>query len=218
MLLTHTQGSTAVPEAAIADISETGQANAITDIVVDDDQCWQLPRDLSVWEPQLAEALPLGGLEEVRLECMCLPPGFVQDVVSFVVEQDSQSHGAFPVSALEMVFVLLRRDGFLFPAVDRTSGKWADAATLPFRPHAVTVAVQFRLVKQVLRGLAKTCKRDDLLVTGFDLVSLGVCFPLFGMIFGCDASILFQARQDLFSFTSRRPLRVAADLARPFRG
>ena len=145
-------------------------------------------------------ALPLRGMERVCRECSSLPPDFVQEVASFLLSQD-----AFPVSALEMVFVLLRSEWFQFPAVDPVSGGWADADTDPFRPHALTVAVQSRLVKQVFRAWARTCERDDLLISDIDLVSLGVCFRLMGLVCGVEASILFQARQDLFFYSEAAP-------------
>ena len=150
--------------------------------------------------------------------CKDLPPNFVREVATFFLDQDAAASYATPVSALEVVFILLRRDGFAFPATDPVTGVWADAETVPFRPPVLTIAVQHRLVKQVMRGIAKVCCEAVSVCHCIDLVSLGVHFPLFGLCFGCCFDLLQQARCDVFSFSAKRPLRVAADLARPFRG
>ena len=184
----------------------------------EEDLYWVLPQDSQLVPPSLAEALPLSGVAGIAQFCGDLPRSFVHEVATFVIEQDADASSASPVSALEAVFMLLRLRGFDFPATDPVTGRWVAAETVPFRPPCLTVAVQLRLVRQVLRGIAKACSGADFIVTDISLVSLGVHFPLLGLRFGCGSALLQQARNDVFTFANRRPLRVAADLARPFRG
>ena len=102
---------------------------------------------------------------------MNLPRGFVEEVASLLLSQDTGSFEAFPVSALEMAFILWRLEDFQFPAGDLVSEDGTDAASVPFRPHDLTVAVQLRLIKQIFRSLAVACKQADFSVTDVNVIS-----------------------------------------------
>ena len=78
-----------------------------------------------------------------------------------------------------------------------------------------TVTVLLHYVKTFVGTLVRSFGLGDRLVSGIGLLSFGVHPPQKGISLGCSRASLVDMRQELSTFTSARPIRVAADLARP---
>ena len=123
-----------------------------------------------------------------------LPLSFVSFMWQFILDQDSQGCSFFAVSSYELVAMLYQTEDFSFPAISPTSGRWVDAQTVLFGPEKLAFAVQLRLVKKAVVAILRRVNLESFWGDNWDRT----------------------ARLLLKAFTARRPIRTAADLARPF--
>ncbi|CAE7325636.1 unnamed protein product [Symbiodinium sp. CCMP2456] len=180
-------------------------------VVPDEPEC----RPMAVPRRCEIEAIvPVGWAQQVLTCTADLPGEFVLRLCRFVFEQDAAAAQAFQVTWLELVFMLEATGDFVYPVVGDKGG-WVSSATVAFLPPPPTVAGRLTLVRRALRRALKCLRLQGLFVSGIDRSDLGVGFPLDGIVFGAEDSLLLRARAALGRFAQGRRVHTRAALARP---
>ena len=91
-------------------------------------------------------------------------------------------------------------------------------ANTPIHAYMHTHIQVYIIYIYIYRVFCKAGGLTNLIVEGVDLLVSGLHMPHWGVRVGFDTDRLVRARQALLSFTAARPVRTAADLARPYRG
>ena len=163
---------------------------------------------------EIEAVVPVGWMQQVAACVTDLPSDFVLDLCRFVFVQDSAAEQAFEVTWLELVFMLEASGGFVYP-VASVKGGWVSPASVAFLPPPPTVAGRLTIVRRALRQALKCLRLQCLFVSGVDRSDLGVGFPLDGIVFGAEGSLLLRARAALGRFAQGRRVQTRAALARP---
>ena len=173
------------------------------------------PPTMGVWEDEtVTECLPLTWRQALSQVDFDVPREFVWDVWQVLRDWDAASETTFQVSWIELAF-MFSSAGLKFPATCPSTGRWVPAGSVVFRPPCLTLAVQLRMVKRVLLACIRHLGIQSCLVGSIDLSGLGVTRPFDGLMLKVGAEVVGNARRRLRSFCLHRPIRVAADLARP---
>ena len=124
--------------------------------------------------------------------------------------------GACKVSFLELaVFVATEGKKWVpMPHLHR-AGCWQDRDAFNFSDPNLGALV--RLIKAFFHSMDRCFSLDISWCKGINLSFLGVCTPQGGLILAISPDAANLSMDNLRSFTSRRPIRRANDLARPFR-
>ena len=142
-----------------------------------------------------------------------LPLGFVKQFLTWILKLDEQSADSTDVSYLELVLHYQQGNGQAFPIATPDGGFQVAHATTFARP---TVASQLRIAARVIQTFGRHFALVGFLTSGIDsLVGFGVHPPQRGVRIGCGNDTLRAMRSCVASFSAARPIRVAADLARP---
>ena len=166
---------------------------------------------------RISEHVPVGWRQVLRRTACRVPLSFICALLELLWQQDESSLEVYEVSWLELLFSLPHFAGSSlgFPVVCPHTGGWTSAGTSLFQDAPSTVAVQLRLVKEAIRFALDLLGLNFCLRSGLNRTEIGVCLPLDGIAIGYDAFILCKARSDLSDWTVARPIRSAADYARP---
>lgn len=143
-----------------------------------------------------------------------LPFSFLESIIHWINSHDDVDSPAVAVSLLEITVGLLRIDPITFPHRNPTSGKWhmRDRLTLYERP---TLAFYIGLVQKVFQFLARQSRHFDFILQSLDCSSMGVHVPQRGVALRLNTQLRADIKQVLAFFTASRPIRRAADMARP---
>ena len=166
-------------------------------------------------ESCLADLLPLGwraASKDVRLK---VPHEFACAILDYLLVQEDHASDAFPISWAELTVLLLRSGKVEFPVVCPVTGGWCISEGVSHQHARLTFAAQLRLLQETVSSVLKALGVTDILLDGISLASLGYFRPAKGLKLMVDPFDLLQARETLIRFTARRPIRTAADLARP---
>ena len=175
---------------------------------------------LPLSDPQVAlsDEMPVGWRQVLRAKTTTLPSWFIEDLVSFVCQQDQDNVDTFSISWLELLFALHLHTGdgkVSFPVYCSVSGSWQDGNNVPFGEVRLTASVQLRLVRDAMSFALNQLGLSSVLVDGLNCLEIGVHFPLKGFCAGFDPLLLSKARAGIADWAAARPIRSAADLARP---
>ena len=162
----------------------------------------------------LEEIMPVNWKERIEATEGRIPREFLVHVCQFLLNQDDQSVDAHHVSWLELVFMLHVEGSTVFP-VAHCQGTWVAASTLAFLPLPPTVAGRLYLVRKAVREVLAIFGADCLLIRALNRITLGVGFPLDGLVLGVNTALLQSARNLLIQFCSGRQVTSLAALARP---
>lgn len=143
-----------------------------------------------------------------------LPFSFLESIIHWINSHDDVDSPAVAVSLLEITVGLLRIGPITFPHRNPTSGKWhmRDRLTLYERP---TLAFYIGLVQKVFQFLARQSRHFDFILQSLDCSSMGVHVPQRGVALRLNTQLRADIKQVLAFFTASRPIRRAADMARP---
>ena len=170
-----------------------------------------------VWNTvALVDQMPIGWTLQAANFPSDLPRSFVTAVWSMILQQDVQHDLKRRISFIELVFLAKHLGCLNFPAYCPRTGGWIDAQHVPFRPERLTLAVQVKLFRRAVVAVLHHLGLGFLVLGGLDVDECGVLRPCDGLVIGVCPVSLHDARQHLCDFAARRPIRKAADLARPF--
>ena len=127
---------------------------------------------------------------------------------------DASFEATYQISWIELAF-MMSGAGLVFPATSPSTGRWVPTSSVVFRSPCLTLAVQLRMVKRVLLTCIRNLGILSCIVGSIDLSGLGVARPFDGLMLKVDAEVVGDARRRLRSFCLHRPIKAAADLARP---
>ena len=164
----------------------------------------------------LEEAIPLDWTSALTTLALGLPGDFVTSVWGFVLAQDRGHSSKFAISWLELTAVVDLEMSISFPAICPRTGRWISADALYFAPQGRTLSAKLGLVRKVVQAGLRCFGIQDCVVKNLDLTILGVHRPFDGFVIGIESQAILNARERLRSFCRTRPIRVAADMARPF--
>ena len=162
--------------------------------------------------PTLTTALVTTG--DLQVEPGRLPPAFYKELVGWLRRSGGPESRRTVCSFLEFVFLYAFVDSGLFP-FEEVGGRrvMRQVQDLFVRP---TVTTMVDMVRVALTDLCRQLDVDFVRVLSGVLLSLGIHTPMFGIPIDLNPSHLDLGRRLLRRWTSSRPIRRAADLARPF--
>ena len=142
------------------------------------------------------------------------PVVFLQNLLDWLRNHESDDQMAISVSFLEVTFAVLKVSPIHFPFRNPLNGVWMlqDRRSMFERP---TLTHFYRVICKVFRFLCRNWCDGFPLCRGLDRSSLGVTIPLEGIYLRLRPSTLAVVHEHLASFTFSRPIRRACDLARP---
>ena len=142
------------------------------------------------------------------------PVAFLQALLDWLRNHESDEQIAVSVSFLEVTFAVLKVSPTQFPFRNPTSGVWVmqDRRSMFERP---TLTHFYRVICKVFRYLCRNWCDGFPLRRGLDRSLQGVTIPLEGIFLRLRPSVLAAVHDHLASFTSTRPIRRAGDMARP---
>jgi hypothetical protein len=142
------------------------------------------------------------------------PISFLHALIAWIYSHDEVSEVPVAVSFLEVTVALVRVDPILFPHRDPVSGRWQiqEQSTLFERP---TLAHYLGIVQKTFLYLANLCGEFDPILRSITCARLGVHTPQKGILLRLTPDLRNAIGHCLACFTSRRPIRKSADLARP---
>jgi len=142
------------------------------------------------------------------------PISFLHALIAWIYSHDEVSEVPVAVSFLEITVALVRVDPILFPHRDPVSGRWQiqEQSTLFERP---TLAHYLGIVQKTFLYLANLCGEFDPILRSITCARLGVHTPQKGILLRLTPDLRNAIGHCLACFTSRRPIRKSADLARP---
>ena len=162
--------------------------------------------------PTLTTALVTTG--DLQVEPGRLPPAFYKELVGWLRRSGGPESRRTVCSFLEFVFLYAFVDSGLFP-FEEVGGRrvMRQVQDLFVRP---TVTTMVDMVRVALTDLCRQLDVDFVRVPSGVLLGLGIHTPMFGIPIDLNPSHLDLGRRLLRRWTSSRPIRRAADLARPF--
>ena len=167
---------------------------------------------LPIWRARdvdFADRLRLGWRQELAQHTQ-FPAKCTESVVQALLDLDTQGALCTAVSWVELAFIL-HLGGFQF--WHRPNGSWQPVGKTIHEPRPNLSAVIFFL-RRVIHWLLGHFGMSDCLVSGLDVSHLGVCLSQGGILLGIDSEVLQRAHEAVSNFV-RKPMRKAADFARP---
>ena len=165
---------------------------------------------------RLTDEAPLTWSVAVSHACDSFPDRFVQRVFQFLFEQDACTQDAYQLSWFELVVMFMQACGAAFPIRHLVTGQWIEPSASPLSRAPATLISQLRVFRHVSRRGLRALQLQGLFVDRIDLTSLGIGFPMDGVILGCDSEALQVACSAILSFCLGRTVQRLGALARPF--
>ena len=173
--------------------------------------CQRVERD-----DALADRFPLNWKRLVQHDPFHgLPACFISSLLEWLLLGDAQCSSAQAISWLELTVGLIL-GGVSFPVPSSTAGQWVPVENRPCCFERPTLARHIQLVKKVVQGASLKFGIEGWFVGGIDLVCCRVFPPQAGIWVGFPEGVFADTRTALVQWTASRPVRTAADLARPF--
>ena len=143
-----------------------------------------------------------------------IPPDFVVSLCKWIISHSGDDLPVYPLSFIELAFLLAKEPGFLFPFQSPGTGG-AEMSTLCRRFVRPTLSYLVKVVRDSLIPFLVGLDLEDLLFSQRNKVSLGIFTPASG-VFARLTAVTITAGQSLVQeFTSNRPIRRSCDVARP---
>ena len=177
----------------------------------------QVVRPLHSGEDWL-DGLPLGWMDKWRTvpESQSFPLDVVKPLVAFLFSLSDQAEGLVKLSWLEIA-ALLYVEKFVHPQLCVVDGSTVWSYTPPAAQTAqLTVAARVRYIKSVILALERVYSCGVGVFRGINCVDLGIHSPQSGILLGITSAHQTAINCLLLHWTSRRPVRTANDLCRPF--
>ena len=156
----------------------------------------------------------LAEAEALQLAPGSLPPAFGAEIAAWLTRSSTTERRRICCSFLEFVFI------FGFVHVGRFPFQEAGGRRVMKTVHDLfvrpTISSLVDMVKVALTGLCDQFGVDLVPVSPSVLLGLGVHVPMVGVPMVLDSSHIDHGRRLLLRWTAHRPIRRAADLARPF--
>ena len=166
-------------------------------------------------EESTADRIPLNWRTLVGQGKIAVPLAFQIDVFDFFLQQDSATQQGYPITWVELVFMLQQSTHVEFPVQDAISGQWKTSLECPLADRRLSLSAKIRLVKTALCTAVRQLGLELSLLSSLSLIECGVIMRVPGLLMGCRFDQLTLAREALCNFTARRPIRSCADLSRP---
>ena len=180
------------------------------------DPCQEEPNTSSLLDlPQLSELLPVGWKH--TLFCTNRPRNLLLEFSFYFTDwlgrQEDGQIGTVPITYVEILFLLKEEPGCPFPSQHNQ----VDFERRPLRTRMIrpTVAVLFVFVSAYFCFVARLFGCESHLCTTLRKPELGIFCPLSGFRLGLSPDALKEAREAILTFNAARPMRTAADFARP---
>ena len=142
------------------------------------------------------------------------PIHFVQQILQWIQAHETSNVRVQPISFIELTFALLESDDIVWPYRNPMTSAWQwDRHHTQFtRP---TLCYYHGIVRSVLLGVIQMFCRFSPLMRQLDRASLGITMPLDGIPVSFDPAYKAGIGALVSRYTASRPIRRAADLARP---
>ena len=144
-----------------------------------------------------------------------LPLRFGVQILEWLFDLEQAYGSAYvQISFLELTFLISSEALIPFPFFESRHNAWAYQFPCQ-RLERPTLSYLLKMVRSVLLACFAQLDLSDLVIKNLNKTELGISFPVDGI--GCFlASGMYNGlREAIRSFTSKRPLRKACDLARP---
>ena len=149
-------------------------------------------------------------------DALSFPLDVVKPLVDFVFSLSDQAEGLVRISWLEFA-ALLFVEKFVHPQLCVVDGRTVWSYTPSAAQTAqLTVASRVRYIKSVVLILERVFSCAFVIFRDIDCVGLGIHPPQSGILLGISSAHQAAINHLLTSWTSRRPVRTANDLCRPF--
>lgn len=173
-------------------------------------------------EDQHLDGEPLNSFFFHGWQCFCtdtanskLPLSFGVNILEWLFTLEEVHEGVLtPISFLELTFLISSEALIPFPFRESRRGIWVFQYPCQ-RLERPTLSYLYRMVRSVLLACLSNLDLLDLVVCHLDKTEVGINFPTDGMNLRLAPGLYNGLRESIRSFTSRRPLRKACDLARP---
>ena len=144
-----------------------------------------------------------------------LPLRFGVQILEWLFDLE-QAHGSglVQISFLELTFLISSEALIPFPFFESRRNAWAYQFPCQ-RLERPTLSCLYRTVRSVLLGCFSNLDLSEVVCKNLNKTELGIHFPTDGINMFLAPGLYNGLRESIRTFTARRPLRKACDLARP---
>ena len=153
-------------------------------------------------------------LQDIGWTHPTLPGEFVGSIFEWLQGHSCVDARVYPLSFVELSFLLIRTPGFRFPFFVPSSGGM-EMIPLCHRLERPTLASILRLVRDAVVSLVRCCDHFDVMFRNGNKVGLGMHTPVAGIYVKLTTQTLQRGHHAVQEFTSSRRIRRSCDLARP---